>query len=92
MKFPEEQVEGGERISLTFRHIGTFLSKGEKRIWGQGTKSKRKEEAGLVRYVKEEVRKLLLGFGEGNHKNDFYWEAVYGTGFDILHFKKKDSI
>ncbi|CAA7266723.1 unnamed protein product [Cyclocybe aegerita] len=91
-KSPEEQVEGGARISLTFRHIGTFLSKDEKRIWGQGAKSKTKEEAGLVRYDKEEVRKLLLGFGEENHKNAFDWEAAYGPGFDILHFKNKDSI
>ncbi|CAA7266752.1 unnamed protein product [Cyclocybe aegerita] len=90
IKSPEEQLEGGGRISLTFRHIGTFLSKDETRIWGQGAKNKSKE-AGLVKYDKEEVEKLLWAFGEENHKSDFDWEAAYGTGFDVLHFTEKEG-
>jgi len=54
-KSPEERVKGGGRISLTFRHIGTFLNKDESLIWGQGAKGKTKEQAGPVVYDKRQI-------------------------------------
>jgi hypothetical protein len=89
IKSPEEQACEGGRISLTFRHIGTFLSKDESRIWGQGARSKEKEEAGLVVYDGEEVSKLIQAFGDENQKSDFDWDTQYGHGFDLLHFTTK---
>lgn len=88
-KSPEEQAFEGGRISLTFRHIGTFLSKDESCIWGQGARSKQKEHAGLVVYDEEEVGKLIQAFGDENQKSDFDWDAQYGCGFDLLHFTAK---
>lgn len=85
-KSSDEQFEGGARISLTFRHIGTFMSKGGTHIWGQGAKSKTKEEANLIVTDKGEVEKLIQAFGDENQKSDFDWDAAYGQGFDVLHF------
>ncbi len=85
-KSSDEQFEGGARISLTFRHIGTFMSKGGTHIWGQGAKSKTKEGANLIVTDKGEVEKLIQAFGDENQKSDFDWDAAYGQGFDVLHF------
>ena len=89
VKSPEEQVEQGNRISLTFRHIGTFLTKDATHIWGQGAKNKMKQEAGLVIDDAEESQRMLYAFGDENQKPNFDWEAAYGVGFDVLHLKIK---
>lgn len=91
LKSPEEQVEGGSRISLTFRHIGTFLSDDGKRIWGQGAKHKSKETAATIVHDQHEVERLILAFGDENQQNNFDWDAAYGAGFDVLHFTIKDE-
>lgn len=88
-KSPEEQFQGGGRISLTFRYIGTFISSDETRIWGQGARNKAKEDAGLVVYDEGEVGRLLLAFGLENQRSDFNWDKSYGDGFDILHMTSK---
>ncbi|KAI0065126.1 hypothetical protein BV25DRAFT_1927348 [Artomyces pyxidatus] len=86
MKSPAEFFQGGERISLTFRHIGTFLTKGEGRIWGQGATAKSKEDARPVVVGGPEAEKLLAAFGKENHESAFDWEEWYGKGSDVLHF------
>ena len=91
-KSPEEKVKGGGRISLTFRHIGTFLNKDESLIWGQGAKGKTKEQAGPVVYDKRQIRRIIHAFGNENQQSEFNWENAYGVGFDVLHFTKKDEI
>ncbi|KJA16059.1 hypothetical protein HYPSUDRAFT_47805 [Hypholoma sublateritium FD-334 SS-4] len=85
-KAPAEQAYGGVRISLTFRRIGTFLSRDGARIWGQGARSKTQEDAGLVVQDVEEVKRLTLAFGGENQQSVFDWDATYGEGFDVLHF------
>ena len=82
-----EKAYNGMRISLTFRHIGTFLSKDESEIWGQGAKSKSKELAGeVISGDKNEADKMIAAFGKENHNWELDWEGVYGEGFDVLHF------
>ncbi|KAF3914500.1 hypothetical protein AA313_de0206832 [Arthrobotrys entomopaga] len=90
-KSPEELAFNGERISLTFRHIGTFLSKDEKKIWGQGAVSKEKETAGDVIVGDEEkAEKMVFAFARENRMAvGFDWEEWYGKGFDVLHFKQQ---
>ncbi|RDB21861.1 DNA oxidative demethylase ALKBH2 [Hypsizygus marmoreus] len=85
-KTEAEQLQGGERISLTFRHIGTFLSADESKIYGQGAKGKTKETARPVVNGGKEGLKLIRAFGEENQRSDFDWDANYGEGFDVLHF------
>ncbi|KAI0324051.1 hypothetical protein GY45DRAFT_1314437 [Cubamyces sp. BRFM 1775] len=77
----------GERISLTFRAIGTFITSDENLIFGQGAKGKTREEARPVVRGGEEAEKLLAAFGAENHQSEFDWEANYGAGFDVLHFR-----
>ncbi|KAF9467532.1 hypothetical protein BDZ94DRAFT_1248363 [Collybia nuda] len=89
MKADEEQYQGGERISLTFRHIGTFLSPDEVWIWGQGATGKTKETARKVSHGSE-VGALIRAFGEENQRSDFDWDMNYGGGFDVLHFPQKE--
>ncbi|KAL1742726.1 hypothetical protein HDZ31DRAFT_83932 [Schizophyllum fasciatum] len=90
-KAPEE---AGERISLTFRCIGTFLSADGKDIFGQGARGKTREDARPVISVGEaekaacrnEADELLEAFRRENCECDFDWQGNYGRGFDLLHF------
>lgn len=83
-----ENAYGGERISLTFRQIGTFLTGtgDDARIYGQGAKGKNREDAGPVMRGGAEAERLIVAFGEENHRSDFDWDEHYGKGFDVLHF------
>ncbi|KUI72685.1 hypothetical protein VM1G_08224 [Cytospora mali] len=90
---PEELAFNGYRISLTFRHIGTFLSPpadpdGEPLIWGQGAVSKTREDAQpVVNGQTEQAIAMLKAFGWENNSSEFDWEESYGRGFDVLHMK-----
>ncbi len=76
----------GERISLTFRYIGTFLTKDLSMIYGQGAVGKTRAEARPVVNGGQMVRRLIGAFGEENRDSQFDWDQVYGGGFDVLHF------
>ncbi|KAG6359063.1 hypothetical protein INS49_012583 [Diaporthe citri] len=87
-----ELAFGGYRISLTFRHIATFLSStdnpDEPVIWGQGAVSKTRDGARPVTNGQTpEAVTLLKAFGKENHSSEFNWEEAYGGGFDVLHMK-----
>ncbi|KAH8836161.1 hypothetical protein DL96DRAFT_1666611 [Flagelloscypha sp. PMI_526] len=86
VKSPPERLYNGARISLTFRHIGTFLSSDETKIWGQGAVGKTKDEAREVVNGGDSAQELLDQFGFENQKSDFDWDTGYGKGFDVLHF------
>lgn len=86
-KSMEERAYGGQRISLTFRHIGTFLSPAGDNIWGQGAVSKTQETAGKVIHGDPtETERLIRAFGQENRETEFDWDAVYGGGFDVVNF------
>lgn len=81
-----ETAYAGARISLTFRHIATFLDARETVIWGQGATSK--DARGAVDVVNgdaAEAERIIRAFGTENHSNVFSWEECYGEGFDVLH-------
>lgn len=84
-------VTSGERISLTFRHIGTFLSADKSLIWGQGATEKLKENAKPVTPSDAEFREqrinLIKAFSKENNDSDFDWDAWYGAGSDVLHLE-----
>ncbi|PYH48554.1 isochorismatase family protein family [Aspergillus saccharolyticus JOP 1030-1] len=83
----EERAYGGQRISLTFRHIGTFLSPAGDAIWGQGAVSKTLDNAHAVIHGQpEETERLIRAFGQENHATEFDWDGVYGAGFDVVNF------
>ncbi|KAG6011598.1 hypothetical protein E4U43_008217 [Claviceps pusilla] len=85
-KTPAEMAYDGGRISLTFRHIGTFLDKKEKMIWGQGATGKTHETAKpVINGQGPEAVAMLKAFGAENNSSVFDWEAHYGKGFDVLH-------
>jgi hypothetical protein len=85
-KSEPERREGGARISLTFRHIGTFLTRDQTSIYGQGAKGKTAEDARPVVNGTGEAERLIEAFGKENHQSDFDWDRHYGEGFDVLHF------
>lgn len=92
LKSSEELDYNGERISLTFRHIGTFLTPDEKMIYGQGAKGKTREEANpVVNGSGKETDVLLEAFGRENRDSDFVWDDWYGIGSDVLHFTIDDD-
>ena len=85
-KSPAERAYGEQRISLTFRQIGTFMTRDEVHMWGQGATAKTKADARPVVRGGAEAEKLIAAFGDENHRSDFNWDANYGEGFDVLHF------
>ncbi|CAG7925127.1 unnamed protein product [Penicillium olsonii] len=91
-KTTEEQAYGGQRISLTFRHIGTFIEPTSSKIWGQGAVSKTFEQAGTVLHGDStETERLIGAFGQENRATEFDWDAVYGSGFDVVNFVTASS-
>ncbi|CAZ86445.1 unnamed protein product [Tuber melanosporum] len=90
LKTPKELSYNGERISLTFRQIATFLSSDEKTIYGQGATSKSEHEPReVINGEGPEAEKLLEAFGSENHQSDFDWDTYYGAGSDVLHLKEQ---
>jgi nicotinamidase-related amidase/alkylated DNA repair dioxygenase AlkB len=94
-KTAEELAFNEERISLTFRHIGTFINPRDGTIWGQGATTKSAEGAKVILESEEaekEGEKLIRAFGEENHQShDFDWQAQYGAGFDVVNFTTKEN-
>jgi len=91
-KSTAELAFSGERISLTFRHIGTFLNHDLGRIWGQGACSKSKSDAGkIVKGDAAEIENMIRAFGEENQQSHFDWEGAYGSGFNVLNFVTRSS-
>ncbi|THH31263.1 hypothetical protein EUX98_g2925 [Antrodiella citrinella] len=86
VKSAAEVFNNQERISLTFRNIGTFLSADQSHIHGQGAKGKTKKDARPIVLGGAEAEALIVAFGNENHQSDFDWQANYGEGFDVLHF------
>lgn len=81
-----ETANNGIRISLTFRHIGTFLDAKESTIWGQGATAKdQRDAADVINGDEDENERLIRAFSRENHQNEFAWEEHYGPGFDVLH-------
>lgn len=87
-KAPEELAYNGERISLTFRSIGTFINTQLQTIWGQGAVSKTGPEAArkVIHGDSAEVERLIQAFGRENRESEFDWDEVYGSGFDVVNF------
>jgi nicotinamidase-related amidase/alkylated DNA repair dioxygenase AlkB len=86
-KSREEKAYNGERISLTFRNIGTFINPERGTIWGQGAVSKRADAAQQVIHGDvSEAERLIRAFGSENRETEFDWDAVYGQGFDVVNF------
>jgi hypothetical protein len=90
-KSDPEKAFNGERISLTFRLIGTFFNLERNKIWGQGATGKTRDDGKPLLAEGEEAKKqaddLLTAFGKENHEStNFDWETVYGRGFDVLGF------
>jgi nicotinamidase-related amidase/alkylated DNA repair dioxygenase AlkB len=83
-----ENAYEGMRISLTFRHIATYLDAKCRTIWGQGATTKdQRDAADVINDDEEENERLVRAFSRENHALDFDWNHWYGDGFDVLHFK-----
>jgi nicotinamidase-related amidase/alkylated DNA repair dioxygenase AlkB len=83
---PTELAYNGIRISLTFRHIGTFLDARESVIWGQGaTEKEQRDAADVINNDESESSKMIHAFSRENHSPDFSWDEHYSGGFDVLH-------
>ncbi|KAF3482643.1 isochorismatase family protein [Arthroderma uncinatum] len=86
-KSPEELAFNGQRISLTFRQIGTFINPKTDTIWGQGALSKTEADARtIVHGESTQTERMIRAFGKENQQSDFNWEEHYGLGFDVVNF------
>ncbi|MCB9764559.1 MAG: isochorismatase family protein [Alphaproteobacteria bacterium] len=81
-KRPDELRDGGERISLTFRHITTFID-ADGRLSGQGARSADAPEEDPL----AQAERMLIAFRDENRDPAFDWDAAYGGGFDALNFE-----
>ncbi len=94
-KTPAELAFDGERISFTFRQIGTFINIADSTIWGQGATSKTREAPRPLTTGPEAEREgemMIRAFGQENHRSiDWSWDEWYGTGFDVVNFETKPA-
>jgi len=82
----EEKSYRGERISITFRHIGTFMNERQRCIWGQGAKGKTKATAGTIPSGDvAQMEAMIVAFGRENQRPEFDWDAEYGQGFNVVN-------
>ncbi|KIW61605.1 hypothetical protein PV05_01706 [Exophiala xenobiotica] len=87
----------GERISVTFRHIGTFIDPVKHTIWGQGATSKNMAGAQKLllqgREAEQQGEVMIRAFGQENHRSlDWDWNEWYGSGFDVVNFETKTVV
>jgi alkylated DNA repair dioxygenase AlkB len=83
-----EKAYDGERISLTFRQIATFINQNSSLIWGQGASGKTVETARpVINGDPVESEKLVNAFGTENRASSIAWKDAYGEGSDVLHLK-----
>ena len=68
----------GERISITFRRVNTFISPVDGIIRGQGSKNKTLDDNYKGSVVRDD---MLTAFIEENNNPEFNWQDVYGEGF-----------
>jgi len=81
-----EKAFDGERISITFRDIGTFLNVDCSRIWGCGaTKTTKRQASAVINADKAESERLLRAFAAKNQACMLPRDLIYGAGFDVLH-------
>ncbi|KIW89565.1 uncharacterized protein Z519_09721 [Cladophialophora bantiana CBS 173.52] len=94
-KTPAELAFDGERISFTFRHIGTFINLADNTIWGQGATSKQRRDAKPLltgAEAEKEGEAMIRAFGQENHRSaDWDWNEWYGRGFDVVNFETKPA-
>ena len=90
-KTDAEKAFGGERISITFRQIGTFIDKSEKIIWGAGAKGKTIDAASMISQDNTQMEAMIHAFGKENHEADFDWDAEYGPGFNVVNLTIKQA-
>lgn len=93
-KTEDELAFDGQRISLTFRLIGTFIDLERQLIWGQGATSKSRAYAQRIlkgRDAETAGEEMIIGFGKENHciEAEFNRQEVYGKGFDVVNFEVK---
>lgn len=89
-KRQDELRAGGQRISMTLRHVATFLTP-EGKLFGQGALRKERLAAlamGAPTHdadlSKQQAQLMLDSFGEENRSDTFDWDSAYGRGFDVL--------
>ena len=80
-KSSDELAESGQRISWTFRTIGTFINRSSGEIIGQGALKNKPEEA------IDDTLEMLKAFSIENKTSNFDWEKNYGCGFNSLYTK-----
>ena len=91
-KTEEEKAFEGERISITFRQIGTFMNEKKKTIWGSGAKSKSRQKASRIPTKDNaQMEAMIKAFGKENHDPDFDWDAEYGSGFDVVNLVNEQA-
>lgn len=78
IKHASELAFNGERISLTFRNIATFIDTNGK-LFGQGA-----PKGNAI----NDADQMLIAFGIENKSCNYEWEEVYGNGFHSLNFEE----
>ncbi|MEZ4450597.1 MAG: isochorismatase family protein [Nannocystaceae bacterium] len=91
--------DDGPRISLTFRHIGTWWDPETRAVWGSGGRTRDRQEAEAhararaalpelerAAWERAEAERLLILFRAENLDPDFD-VAAYAEGFEVVDFR-----
>lgn len=87
LKREDEMRDNSQRISLTFRDIGTFYHRPSGRLFGQGAKCKSLDDP-MMSPLDENIEGLMMlkAFSAENKDPNFDWDQFYGPGFDMVNF------
>ncbi|KAI9673636.1 MAG: hypothetical protein M1817_002273 [Caeruleum heppii] len=84
-KEADDLLYDGERISLTFRQIGTFVDERSGLLWGQGARGKTRDTAQAIETDSPSAaEEMVRAFGRENQQTDFDWDDAYGAGFNVV--------
>ena len=90
-KRDDEKIYNGERISLTFRDIGTFRRRCDSAVFGQGGIAKSERDHPhphphpIAITERDETEAMLVAFGIENSSAEFDWHTHYGCGFNVIN-------
>ncbi|ORY77410.1 hypothetical protein BCR37DRAFT_405993 [Protomyces lactucae-debilis] len=81
---PEENAYDDQRISITLREIGTFITS-DGHIYGSGALAKDRQHAEPASKNPVDWEQLIIAFGKENRHTSVDWEFCYGKGSQAVH-------
>ena len=81
LKRKDELLFNEQRISLTFRMIGTYMDIKTGKLFGQGVPENYDSKI-------NDTQEMIFAFAKENREIEYTWNELYGEGFNSLGYKE----